>query len=49
MNEIAERTGYSGKLIAVHVRHLLDSGQLQVAGEGCWKLVNNVGSEKLFQ
>jgi len=49
ISEIAERTGYSTKLVAIHVNHLLDSGQLQAAGKGSWKLEDNVCSEKLAQ
>ncbi len=49
-SEITEKTGYSTKAIAIHVKHLLDSGQLQVAGSGGgWKLVGNVHSERLAQ
>ena len=46
-NEIEERTGYSGKFVSLHIRHLLDSGQLQAAGDGKWTLKGNDTSEQL--
>jgi len=36
---IAEKTGYSDRLIATHIEHLLDSGLIQATGDGGWKLM----------
>lgn len=46
VEEIAEGTGYTREMMTVHIIHLLDNGQLQVAGDGRWRLVVDVASER---
>lgn len=46
IGEIKTRTGLSDRQVTTHIGHLLDSGQLQAAGDCKWKLIENIVSER---
>jgi len=46
IEEIAAMTGYSVSRARAHIEHLMDSGQMTVAGGGRWRLIGVVTSEK---